>query len=124
MPKILLVDDDNLTVSVLTAFLTRSDFTVKSASDGSEALQLLDGESFDLVISDVNMAQMDGITLLKTMREKGNEVPFIIVTGHASMDGYIDTVQKLGAFEYIQKPVEFDVLQLMIQRLLDQTKAK
>jgi DNA-binding NtrC family response regulator len=117
--KVLLVDDDNLTLAVLTAFLVQKNFEIKSASDGLEGLKLLENEKFDLVISDVNMAQMDGITFLKTLREKGNAVPFIIITGHASMDGYIDAVQKLGAFEYVQKPVELDVLHAIIMRLLE-----
>jgi DNA-binding NtrC family response regulator len=118
MLKILIADDDSLTIAVLNAFFSQKNFTVKSALDGTEAIQLLQAESFDVVISDVNMTPMDGITLLKTLRDGGNDIPFIIITGHPNMDGYIDTVQKLGAFEYIQKPVELDVLHLMIKRLL------
>lgn len=119
MPKVLIVDDDSLTQAVLATFLTQKNFQVKSVSDGVDGIKILENEKFDLVISDVNMAQMDGITFLRTLRENGNDVPFIIVTGHANMDGYIDTVQKLGAFEYVQKPIDLDVLHAIIHRLLN-----
>ncbi|MBI3793440.1 MAG: response regulator [Nitrospinae bacterium] len=117
MLKVLIADDDSLTLAVMNAFFVQKNFTVKSASDGSEAIQILATDSYDLVISDVNMTPMDGITLLKTLRDGGNNIPFIIITGHPNMDDYIGTVQKLGAFEYIQKPVELDALYMMIKRL-------
>ncbi|MBI3581512.1 MAG: response regulator [Nitrospinae bacterium] len=118
MHTVLLVDDDELTLSILTRFLSNNGFQVKSASDGVDALRMLDSESFDLVISDVSMAEMDGITLLKTIRENGNDVPFIVVTGHPKMDGYINAVQKFGAFEYLQKPIELEMLNNVIRRLV------
>jgi two-component system response regulator FixJ len=64
------------------------------------------------------MAPMDGITFLKNIREKGNSVPFIIITGHSNIGGYIETVQKFGALEYIQKPVELEMLDVVVERLL------
>lgn len=118
MYKVLLVDDDELTLIILTRFLSKNDFEVKAAADGVEAVRMLDVERFDLVISDVSMAEMDGITLLKTIREKGNNVPFIMVTGHPKMDGYINAVQKFGAFEYLQKPIELEMLHSVVRRLV------
>lgn len=118
MHKVLLVDDDELTLTILTRFLSKKDFQVKTASDGVDAIRILDAERFDLVISDVSMAEMDGITLLKTIREKGNDVPFIMVTGHPKMEGYINAVQKFGAFEYLQKPIELEMLNSVIRSLV------
>ncbi|MBI5178902.1 MAG: response regulator [Nitrospinae bacterium] len=119
MLKVLLVEDDDLTLTVLKSFLSTKNFEVLTAMDGTQAMKQLDAGAFDLVISDVQMVPMDGMTFLKTVREKGNEVPFIIMTAHPRMDAYIDAVQKLGAFEYIQKPLDLDVLLLVIQRLLN-----
>ena len=119
MLKVLLVEDDDLTLAVLKSFLSSREFEVHTAMDGAQGITLLNGGGFDLVISDVQMIPMDGMTFLRTVRDKGNPVPFIMMTAHPRMDGYITAVQKLGAFEYIQKPLDLDVLMLVIQRLLN-----
>jgi DNA-binding NtrC family response regulator len=61
---------------------------------------------------------MDGMTFLETIRRRENNVPFILMTGHPKIDAYIHAVQKLGAFEYIQKPIDLDILYIAIERLL------
>lgn len=118
MPKVLLTEDDPLTMHVLQVFLQSQKFEVVPASDGTEAMALLDNQPFDIVISDIQMQPMDGLTFLRSMREKGNNMPFIIMTAHPRIESYIQAVHKLGAFEYIQKPLDLDILMVVIRRLL------
>lgn len=118
MQKILIAEDDALTMHVLQTFLSSQKFEVTPAGDGQEALQLLDGGGFDLVISDIQMQPMDGLVFLKEARKKGNNIPFIIMTARPKMDSYIHAMHELGAFEYIQKPLDLDTLMLVIDRLM------
>lgn len=118
MPKILLTEDDPLTMHVLQSFLQSQKFDVVPALDGAEAMGLLENDSFDIVISDIQMKPMDGLTFLRSVRDKGNNMPFIIMTAHPRIESYIQAVHKLGAFEYIQKPLDLDILMVAIKRLL------
>lgn len=118
MRKILVVEDDESTLNLLRTFLAAKKFGVTTATDGAEAIGLLNNNPFDLIVSDVQMYPMDGMTFLETLRQGGNETPFIIMTGHPQMDDFIQAVHKLGAFEYIQKPIDLDLLYLTIERLL------
>ncbi len=119
MPKVLLTEDDPLTMHVLQSFLQSQNFEVVPASDGAEAIGLLENQPFDIVISDIQMQPMDGLTFLRSVRDKGNNMPFIIMTAHPRIESYIQAVHKLGAFEYIQKPLDLDILMVVIKRLLN-----
>lgn len=123
MPKVLLTEDDPLTMHVLQTFLQSQKFEVVPASDGAEAMALLENQMFDIVISDIQMQPMDGLTFLQTVRDKGNNMPFIIMTAHPRIESYIQAVHKLGAFEYIQKPLDLDILIVVIKRLLNSQQA-
>lgn len=123
MPKVLLTEDDPLTMHVLQTFLQSQKFDVVPASDGAEAMGILENQPFDIVISDIQMHPMDGLTFLRSVREKGNHMPFIIMTAHPRIESYIQAVHTLGAFEYIQKPLDLDILMVVIKRLLSSEPA-
>ena len=119
MPNILICEDEELTLQVLENFVKTQNFTAFTATDGSGALKIIADNKIDLIISDIQMSPMDGITLLETLRKDNNAVPFILITAHPDVETYIHTLHELGAFEYIQKPLDLNILLSVINRLLE-----
>ena len=119
---ILAVDDDKTSLLVLGGYLKRFGYDVVMASGGMQALELLDGGEFSLVISDLRMPEMDGITLLEEIRRRGQNIPFIIVTACGSIESAVDAMRQ-GAYDYLEKPFNPDNLQLTVQRVLDYHRA-
>lgn len=109
--KILIIDDDPLVLRSIQNLLTRAQYAVECAKNAEEALAKLRDNSFNLVISDIRMPKEDGISLMKSIKEKDAKfnIPFIFITGYASEDAPIDAI-KLGAKDYILKPFDLDEL--------------
>ena len=80
MFKILVAEDDAQLQQLFCRVLTRSGFTALGASDGVAALEILEHESIDLIISDIMMPRMDGYTLSRSLREAGNHIPVLMIT--------------------------------------------
>ena len=118
MTNILICEDEELTLQVLENFVKSQGFTTFTATDGTEALKVMVDNEIDLIISDIHMNPMDGVTLLETLRKDKNAVPFILITAHPDVETYIHALHDLGAFEYIQKPLDLDILMSVINRLL------
>ena len=116
-PKILVVDDELSIVEVLRALLKREGYSVKTASDGEEALEALRKDKFDLMISDIRMRPMDGITLLQNAREIQAHLAVIMMTAYAAVETAVEAMRS-GAFDYICKPFKIDELLLTVQRAL------
>ncbi len=116
-PRILVVDDELSIVEVLKALLKREGYTVRTASDGQEAIALLSKEEFSLMISDIRMRPMDGITLLKKAREIHPHIAVIMMTAYAAVETAVEAM-KHGAFDYICKPFKIDELLLTVERAL------
>jgi len=116
---VLLCEDEPLTRQCLADFLESKEFLVKTAPDGSKALELLETQSVDIIISDLNMKPMDGITLLERLRKESSQVPFILITGQPNIDSFLKATHDLGAFEYIQKPFDFNMLIAIINKLIE-----
>ena len=106
MAKILVVDDDQGMREFLGIMLTREGYKVKTASGGKEALSLCGKRKFDLVITDLKMPRIDGIDLLKAIKEISPETMVILITGYASGETAV-AAMKEGAFDYLEK--NFDV---------------
>lgn len=115
--KILVVDDEISIVEVLKALLSREGYTVSTASDGAEALGRLREDKFDLMISDIRMQPMDGITLLRKARELQQHLAMIMITAYATVETAVEAM-KNGAFDYVCKPFKIDELILTVQRAL------
>ena len=116
-PKILVVDDELSIVEVLKALLKREGYSVTTASDGEEAMEALRKEKFDLMISDIRMRPMDGITLLHKAREMQQHLAVIMMTAYAAVETAVEAMKK-GAFDYICKPFKIDELKLTVKRAL------
>ncbi|MDT8390777.1 MAG: sigma-54 dependent transcriptional regulator [Lentisphaeria bacterium] len=115
--KILVVDDEPSIVEVLKTLLGREGYAVTVAVDGTEAVQKMAAETFDLLISDVRMQPMDGVTLLRQAREMNEHLAIIMMTAYATVETAVEAM-KNGAFDYVCKPFKIDELMLTVQRAL------
>ncbi len=104
MTKILVVDDDEIVRRSHLRSLAAIDCSVEGAWDGYEALRAMERDPFDVVLLDLRMPGIDGMTVLKTIKEKWPESEVIIITGYPSVDTAKEAV-RLGAYDYIAKPV-------------------
>ena len=103
-PSILIVDDEEVVRLSHLRSLARAGYQAEAVNDGNEALQILQRRPVDLVFLDLRMPEMDGITLLKTIRENWPECEVVVVTGYPSVETAKEAV-KLGAYHYLVKPV-------------------
>lgn len=107
--SLLLVDDEEGFVSVLSKRLQKRNIDVTPALSGAKAIELFKKCQYDLVLLDIKMEFMDGIEVLKMMKEINPEVPVIMITGHGSLEEAQEGVS-LGAVECLPKPYDFDDL--------------
>ena len=119
--RILVVDDDYASRILLNKVLEQDGYRVTTASDGSEALELLRRETYDVVISDLIMEHVGGLELLKQIKEGGIEVAVILLTGHASIETAIEAV-RLGASDYLMKPVNTEELKVRLRKTIERVE--
>ncbi len=103
--RILLCEDERELSSALVKILGHYRYSVDAVFDGEEALAFLDAENYDAVILDIMMPKVDGLTVLKRVREKGNLIPIIMLTAKSQVDDKV-TGLDLGANDYLAKPFE------------------
>ena len=115
--KLLVVDDDQLTRETLAAAFVDS-YSVTVAASGEEALEILARQPIDLVISDMMMPGLNGLSLLGKINTRENPPALVFVTGHATIDSAVEAI-KLGAHDYVTKPVNLDRLALVLSKALE-----
>lgn len=113
--RLLVVDDEHNMRGILAKALRTRGYSVDTASSGDEALAKFRIRSFDVVITDLKMPEMDGIGLLDRLKEIDNAVAVIIITGYSSIESAILSIKK-GAVDYLSKPFEIEELDLMITK--------
>ncbi len=114
--NILVVDDDKLVNEFLTETLTRAGYNVESVLSGEEALLKVEERVYDIMISDIKMKGMDGITLLGQVRELRPELVIIMITAYGTVENAVKAI-KLGAYDYLLKPVSPDAIEMLIARV-------
>ena len=107
--KILLVDDEVVFTNNMSKLLTNRGYRVTAVNSGDAAIRALDEEDFDVVVLDLKMPGMDGITTLKEIKKLGLFTETLVLTGHGSIDTALEAT-KLGAYDYLTKPCEIDEL--------------
>jgi len=118
MPEVLLVEDQDNVRRVISTLLRRNGYSVSEASEGSEAITKLKRRKFDLVITDLRMEPVDGMEVLRRIKEISPETEVIVVTAFGTVAGGVEAM-KLGAYDYIQKPVDNEEFLLIIQRAIE-----
>ena len=113
--RVLLVDDEEEFVETLAQRLEVRDFDVTTALNGADALERLEREDVDLVVLDLQMPGVDGISVLRSIKDLKPLVEVIMLTGHATVETAIEGM-KLGAFDFLIKPTETEELVEKINR--------
>ncbi len=107
--KILLIDDEVAYVNVLSNRLSKRNFYVAKAFSGTEAIQILRRQDFDIAVLDLKMEDMDGIEVLKILKKMDPQLAVIMLTGHGSAKAAREGIE-YGALDYLTKPCELDEL--------------
>ena len=107
MANVLVVDDEKNIRSHLAIYLAGLGHRVVTAADGIEALRSADAEPFDLALSDVRMAGMDGMSLLRELRRRHPDAVVVLMTAYATIPGAVEAMRE-GAFHYLVKPFSLD----------------
>jgi len=118
MPRILIVDDEPTILNLLNKILIGQGYDATPASNGEKALQLLQTEKFDLLISDINMTPVNGMELLRKASASWPDMGVIMLTAYGTVNTAVDAMKE-GAFDYITKPFKLDELVLTVQRALE-----
>jgi DNA-binding NtrC family response regulator len=116
--KILIVDDQETVAEFCRDTLAEAGHEVTTASSAQEALAILNRENIDLVLSDVRMPGMDGIELLRSVSASDHDADVILMTRHAGLSAAVEAV-KLGAYDYLEKPLRVDRLEAVVNRLAE-----
>ncbi len=119
--RVLVVDDEPNARSALRELLAEEGFDVQEAADGEEALRLLPGFAPDVVLADVRMPRMDGLTLLQRARGDGVDASFVMMTAHGTVKDAV-AAMKMGAENYLQKPLDMDAVVVSLTRALERRK--
>lgn len=117
MGRILIVDDEPSIVLVARTLLARAGHSVSKADNGTDALRMLKEQSFDLLLTDVNLPGVDGITLLSEAKKINPSIAAIVMTAYSDVDSALDAMQK-GASDFLVKPFNFNELLANINRTL------
>jgi two-component system, NtrC family, response regulator AtoC len=115
--RILVVDDEPKMRRLLELTLQGMGHRAVQAPDGIDALELLAAEPCDLVLTDMRMPRLDGLGLLRAMRERGIETPVVMLTAHGTVESAVEAM-KLGAVDYILRPFEMSTVELAVTRAL------
>ena len=107
--KILLVDDEEVFARNMAKLLSARDYNVVTANSGDAAIRRLDEQPVDVIVLDLKMPGMDGLTTLKEIQKMNLFTQTLILTGHGSIDSALEAI-KLGAYDYLTKPCEIDEL--------------
>jgi two-component system response regulator HydG len=116
--RILVVDDDRAHLTMLTAMLESWGHDVDTAADGAEAVDRVRRRAYDVVLTDVRMAEVDGIEALRRIKAYNPYLPVLIMTAYSSVDTAVGAL-KAGAFDYLHKPLDFGELRRGLERALE-----
>ncbi len=121
--KILIAEDDDLNLQNLQELLESCGYETHGVGDGRQALDAFGHDSYDLIITDLRMPNMDGLELLRQIKELNADQLIILVTGYGSVQTAVDAM-KIGAFDYITKPLKDDLVRLTVSRALSFARLK
>jgi DNA-binding NtrC family response regulator len=114
--RVLIVDDEPAQRSGLAAMVSAWGMTPETASEGNEALDILSRETVDVILTDLNMPGLDGFGFLERLREMGDMPPTIVLTAFGNIETAVKTVHELGAFWFLEKPIQPKTLEVLVSR--------
>ncbi|MEK9137226.1 MAG: response regulator [Bacteroidota bacterium] len=117
MKSVLVVDDEKSVRDSIKMILEYDKYDVQFAADGPSALTKAAGTPFDVVLLDIKMAGMDGLRVLKIIKEKTPELPVVMISGHGTIETAVEAT-KLGAFDFLQKPLDRERLLITVRNAI------
>src|SRR5512135_1744786 len=121
--KILVAEDEDITLKHLLNALQKQGYLAVGTQNGSDALQKIETDHFDLLIADIKMPGMTGIELLEKIKDRQIDAEVIIITGFGSIGSVVDAMKK-GAYDYVTKPFNLDELILKVRKIREQRSLK
>jgi DNA-binding NtrC family response regulator len=115
---ILFVDDDQQILDVVSTYLTRNGYTVDAVSNGLLALEKIKQKEYAAIFTDLIMPEISGLDLLKSVKEASPTTEVIIVTGYGTIESAIEALKR-GSYDYLQKPINFERLKILIDRIIE-----
>jgi len=116
--RVLVVDDEPMVCLALTNWLEEENYFAQAVEDGPQAIKAVRGENWDIVLLDLRMPGMDGLEVLKQVKEIAPQTVVIMMTAYASIPGAVQAMKE-GAYDYIVKPLDVDQLTLMLKRIVE-----
>ncbi len=116
--KVLVIDDERGIRQTLTQILSDEGYSVEAVADGTEALEKLSRETFDLVFLDVWLKDKDGLAILESLGERTSSLPVVMISGHASVETAVKAV-KSGAYDFLEKPLSLERIVLTAKKAID-----
>jgi DNA-binding NtrC family response regulator len=107
--KVLLVDDEKDFLTIMTERMTARGMDVTTAESATEALSIIEKQTFDAIVMDFQMPEMDGVSALKAIKEKRPELQVILLTGYATVEKTVEAM-KIGATDFLEKPADLEAL--------------
>lgn len=121
--RLLIVDDERIALRNLEHVLTREGYAVTATQSGGHALDLLEANDFDLLLTDLRMDKVDGMQLLRRCKSRHPDTEVIMITGHASVESAVEAM-KQGAFHYLAKPFRLDEVRRTVAEALEKLRLK
>ncbi|AFH47974.1 Response regulator [Ignavibacterium album JCM 16511] len=121
--SILIIDDEAAQREILKGFLDKKGFRTFTASSGSEGLAFIDKEQIDIVLSDHKMPDKTGIEVLEDVKKNNPEISFVLMTAYGTIENAVKAM-RLGAYDYLSKPVDLDELELLIEKIIENKNLK
>jgi len=118
--RILVAEDEKTQRDLLEGFLRKEGFSVEAAANGREALQKLEGNSFDIAIIDYKMPEWDGLQTLHEIRRLYLDLPVVMMTAYGTVETAVASMKE-GALDYLTKPIDLDELLLIIQKVVERS---
>ncbi len=113
--KVLIVDDEKEFLEIMSQRMTNLGMKVSTAESAEKALSILGQESFDAIVMDFQMPEMDGMEALKSIKDKNPELQIILLTGYATVEKTVEAM-KIGATDLVEKPADLDALSKKIKK--------
>jgi len=123
MENILIVDDEKSLLDLLSHVFRKEGYGVRTSLSGARALEILEKEDIDLVVTDIKMPQLSGMDVLKTVKARDPEIPVVMITAYGSVQQAVDAL-KSGALDYVVKPFDVEELKIVVARGLEKRRLK
>jgi len=120
MPRLLIIDDERAIRNTLREILEYENYQVDDAVDGPSGLELVSKESYDVILCDIKMPQMDGIEVLEKVQQM-TDAPMVMISGHGNIETAVEAIKK-GAYDFIAKPLDLNRLLITIRNAMDKSR--